>query len=270
VPKSKVPDEVSWPTQPFPVLPPPLAKNTFKPEDIYDLTPEHATFCRDLYEKNHMFTDGPYTPLPLENNALLFPSTLGGGNWNGFSYDPSLHLIFTNVMNIGQWGHMEKRVDPRTGKETYLRNQVPGGLARFWDPSNHIPCTKPPFSELVAVNVDSGQIAWRTPLGIVEELEAKGVHNSGAVGLGGSITTAAGLIFVAASHDSRFRAFESKTGRMLWETKMEASGHAVPITYQGKDGRQYVVIMAANGGGYFGGPNSDTLMAYALPQKQAQ
>jgi glucose dehydrogenase len=265
VPPSKVPGEESWPTQPFPVLPPPLAKNTFKPEDMYDLTPEHSAFCRDFFEKNNMVPGGPYTPLPVEGNALLFPSNLGGGNWNGFSYDPALHYIFTNVMNVGQWGHMEKRVDP-SGKETYMRSTQPGGLPRFWDVSKHLPWTKPPFSELVAVNVDSGRIAWRVPLGIVEELEARGFHNTGAPGLGGSITTAGGLIFIGASHDSRFRAFESKAGKVLWETKMDASAHATPITYQGKSGRQYVAIMAANGGGYFGGPNGDSLMVYALPQ----
>jgi glucose dehydrogenase len=269
VPQTHVPGEQTWPTQPFPLKPPPLAKNTFVPSDIYDLTADHAAFCRELYEKNQMFTEGPYTPMPLEHNALLFPSTLGGGNWSGFSYDPTLSYIFTNVNNIGQWGHMELRKDPKTGVESYVRTSALGGYARFWNPANHIPCTKPPFGELVAVNVNTGEIAWRTPLGSVPELEQQGIHNTGSMNLGGSIATAGGLIFIAASNDHEFRAFESKTGKLLWQQSIDANGHSVPITYLGKDARQYVVVMAAGGGGYFGGVPSDSLIAFALPKAGA-
>ena len=164
VPRSMVPGEASWPTQPFPLKPPPLAKNTFTKEDMYSRHPEHAAFCQDLFTGNRMFTEGPYTPMPLEGNALLFPSTLGGGNWGGFSVDPGLRYLFTNVMNIGQWGHMEKREDPKTAEVTYQRTSALGTYARFWNPANRIPCTNPPFGELVAVNAATGDIAWRTPL----------------------------------------------------------------------------------------------------------
>lgn len=264
VPQSRIPNEATWPTQPFPLAPPPLAKDTFTPADLYNLTPEHAAFCKDLFQKNRMFTEGPYTPLPNEANALLFPSTLGGGNWSGFSWDPSLGYIFTNVNNIGQWGHMERRKDPKSGELTWVRTSAFGTYARFWDPSNRIPCTKPPFGELVAVNVDTGKIAWRTPLGSIPELENQGIHNTGSMSLGGSIATAGGLVFIAATNDRQFRAFESKTGRLLWQTSIDANGHSIPITYLGKDGRQYVAIMAGGGGGYFGGAPGDSLIAFAL------
>ncbi|HWD99733.1 MAG TPA: pyrroloquinoline quinone-dependent dehydrogenase, partial [Bryobacteraceae bacterium] len=274
VPQTNVPGEQTWPTQPFPIKPAPLAKNTFTPSDIYDLTPDHAAFCKELFEKNNMFTEGPYTPMPpggpLGSNALLFPSTLGGGNWSGFSYDPSLGYIFTNVNNIGQWGHMEKRTDPKTGAVTYVRTSALGGYARFWNPANHIPCTKPPFGELVAVNVNTGDIAWKVPLGSVPELEAQGIHNTGSMNLGGGIATAGGLIFIAASNDHQFRAFESKTGKLLWQQSIDANGHTIPITYLGKTGRQYVAIMAAGGGGYFGGVPADTLIAFTLPAPGAR
>ena len=98
-------------TQPFPVKPPPLGKNTFRMEEMYDRSPEQAAFCKELFETNQMKIGAPFTPLPLEGNALFFPSTLGGGNWGGVSIDPSLGLLFVNVMHIGQWGHMEKRGD---------------------------------------------------------------------------------------------------------------------------------------------------------------
>jgi quinoprotein glucose dehydrogenase len=167
-------------------------------------------------------------------------------------------------MNVGQWGHMEKRVNAKTGEVNYFKTAAFGGAyARFWDPAKYIPCTNPPFGEIVAVNAATGDIAWRTPLGIVEELEAKGVHNTGTVNLGGSIATAGGLVFIAATNDSRFRAFDARTGKQLWVEKIDANGHTSPITYQGKDGKQYVAIMAG-GGGFFGAPSSDALVAFAL------
>jgi quinoprotein glucose dehydrogenase len=201
----------------------------------------------------------PYTPLPLEGNALFFPSTLGGGNWGGVSIDPSLGLLFVNVMHVGQWGHMEKK------DSEYVRRSAYGTYARFWNRETRIPCQNPPFGELIAVDLASGDIAWRSPLGRIEALEAIGVHDTGTVNLGGSISTAGGLVFIGATNDARFRAFDSKTGKLRWEVKLEANGHTSPITYMGRDGRQYVVLMASGGGGFLGGPLSNSLVAFALP-----
>lgn len=259
VPQSSVPGEVTSKTQPFPVLPPPLARNTFRLDELYDLSPEHARFCKELFETNQMKIGGPFTPLPLEGNALFFPSTLGGGNWGGVSVDPHLGLLFVNVMNIAQWGHMEQR-----GSE-YVRTSAYGPYARFWNRETRIPCQKPPFGEMIAVDLATGEIAWRSVLGRIEALEALGVHGTGSLNLGGSIATAGGLVFIGATNDSRFRAFESKTGKLLWEVQLEASGHTSPISYLGRDGRQYVALMAAGGGGYLSGGLSNTLVAFALP-----
>jgi quinoprotein glucose dehydrogenase len=259
VPQTEIPGEVTSKTQPFPVKPPPVARNTFRLEEMYDRSPEHARFCKELFETNHMKIGGPYTPLPLEGNALFFPSTLGGGNWGGVSVDPSLGLLFVNVMNVAQWAHMEKR-----GSE-YVRKSAYGTYARFWNRETYIPCQNPPFGELVAVDLATGDIAWRSVLGRIEALEAIGVRDTGSVNLGGSIATAGDLVFIGATNDSRFRAFESKTGKLLWETKLEASGHTSPITYMGRDGRQYVALMAEGGGAFLGGGFSNTLVAFALP-----
>jgi glucose dehydrogenase len=259
VPQTQIPGEVTARTQPFPVKPPPLAKNTFQAEDLYDRSPDHARFCKELFETNQMNPGGPYTPLPQTGNALIFPSTLGGGNWGGVSIDPAQGLLFVNVMNIGQWGHMEKR-----GSE-WVRTSSYGPYARFWDVKTRIPCQNPPFGELVAVDLATGDIAWRSVLGRIEALEAIGVRDTGSLNMGGSIATGGGLVFIGATNDSRFRAFASRTGKLLWETKMEASGHSSPITYLGRDGRQYVAIMAQGGGGYLGGGSSNTLVAFALP-----
>jgi quinoprotein glucose dehydrogenase len=259
VPQTEVPGEVTAKTQPFPVLPPPLAKNTFRPEEMYNRSPEHARFCQELFASNQMKIGPAYTPLPVAGNALFFPSTLGGGDWGGVSVDPALGHLFVNIMNVGQWGHMEKR-----GSE-FVRTSAYGPYARFWNRDTRIPCQNPPFGELIAIDLASGEIAWRSVLGKIEALEAIGVRDTGSVNLGGSIATAGGLIFIGATNDSRFRSFDSKSGKLLWEAKLEASAHSSPITYMGRDGRQYVAVMAAGGGAFLGGGLSDTLAAYALP-----
>ncbi len=259
VPQTIVPGEATSKTQPFPLKPPPLGKNTFRIDEMYDRSPDHARFCTELFEANQMKIGGPYTPLPLQGNALFFPSTLGGGNWGGVSIDPALGLLFVNVMHIGQWGHMEKKGDD------YVRASAYGTYARFWNRDTLIPCQNPPFGEMIAVDLATGDIAWRSVLGRIEALEAIGVRNTGTLNMGGSIATAGGLVFIGATNDSRFRAFDSKTGKLVWETKIEASAHTSPMTYLGRDGRQYVAVMAAGGGGFLGGGSSNTLVAYALP-----
>ncbi len=269
VPQSTVPGEKTSPTQPFPLKPPPLARTTFSLDEMYNRTPEHAAFCRELFERNRMRISPLYTPFGREDNVLMFPSTLGGGGWGGLSHDPGLGYLFTNVNHLGQWGHMEKRTDPKTGEETYIRTSAYGAYARFWNRDSKIPCTNPPFGELVAVDTRRGDIAWRTPLGTIAELEEKGVRNTGAPNLGGSIATAGGLVFIAATNDRRFRAFESRTGRLRWEQPIDANGHTIPITYLGKDGKQYVAIMAGGGGGYFGGTPGDAVVAFALGDASA-
>ncbi len=126
-----------------------------------------------------------------------------------------------------------------------------------------MPCNKPPWGELVAVNVNTGDIAWRVPLGITESLPA-GKQNTGRPGQGGSISTASGLVFVGTSDDCRFRAIDAKTGKELWVVKLNASAESVPSTYLGKDARQYVVVTSA-GGGDAGAPvTSDEITAFRL------
>ena len=267
VPQSTVPGEQTWPTQPFPVKPPPLARNTFDPaKDFYGLTQEHETYCKDLWSANGMYTRGPFTPPGVEGTMVTFPSTVGGGNWNGFSYDPSLGLAFTSVMNIGQVAKMVQGTGRGGGPPTWVRRSPWGGaVGRFWNPDTRIPCSAPPFGELVAVDVSRGEVAWKVPLGFVESLKAKGFANTGTLNIGGSIATASGLVFIGATIDCRFRAFESRTGKQLWETELPACAHTVPMTFLGKDQRQYVVV-AAGGGSYLGAPPGSKILAFALPR----
>jgi glucose dehydrogenase len=269
VPQTDVPGEWTAKTQPFPVKPEALSRMTFDPEtDFYTLTPEHAAWCKNLWEQNQLFFDGPYAPMPLGRDVVTFPSTLGGGGFGGVSYNPDLGLVFVNVSNLGMVGRMEPRTDPKTGEVTYVKNSVTGGpYGRFWNPDNRIPCSAPPFGELVAVNVNTGDVAWRVPLGFVPELEAQGIRNTGSLTLGGSLATASGLVFIGATGDKRFRAFDAKTGSELWVAEIDADAKAAPMTYLGSDGRQYVVIMA--GGGLqlsrSTPASGSNLIAFALP-----
>jgi len=117
--------------------------------------------------------------------------------------------------------------------------------------------------------VNKGEIAWTSTLGINETLSDLGEAGvkSGTRSMGGSIATASGLVFIAATNDRRFRAFDAKTGKELWAAELPASGHSTPMTYMGKDGSQYVVIAASGGTAIgVGLPTSDSLVAFRLPK----
>ncbi len=258
VPRSDVPGEEAWPTQPVPSKPPPLSRSTITRDDLSSVTPESKRYCQELFDQ--LSTSGRYTPYGLKL-TLVFPGTLGGATWSGVSFDSTLRYLFVNTNEVGAVGQMVKQ--PEGSPVAYRRASPAGEYARFWDP-NMWPCQRPPWGLLNAINVDTGEIAWRVPLGVTDALEARGVHNTGAPNIGGSIATAGGLVFIAATNDSRFRAFESATGREVWTVKLEASGHATPITYLGKNGKQYILI-AAGGGGFFGAAPSDVIAAFALP-----
>jgi glucose dehydrogenase len=266
VPQSDVPGEATWPTQPFPLKPPPLSRTTFDPDrDFYTLTPEHAAYCQELWSTHKMYTKGMFTPPGLEGTMVTFPSTLGGGNWSGLSYDPARGLVFSNIMNLGQVARMERRTPGAAGRLEYERTTPwKRPIGRFWNLETRIPCSAPPFGELVAVDVNTASIVWRVPLGVFEDLKTRGFGATGTPNMGGTIATAAGLIFVGGTIDRRFRAFDADTGAALWETTLEASAHATPMTYEGSDGRQYVAI-ASGGGGILRSEPGSRMVAFALP-----
>jgi len=286
VPQTTAPGEKTAPTQPFPVKPPPLARNSMTKAELATITPEHEAYCKALWDKYKLQDSAPYQPWNDKQDIVLFPGAVGGGNWNGVTVNTPLGLMITNVMNAGQWGHLElgaggrgRRGEGRGGAQPAAgrgavthndetappaqtwRKVTPEGR-RFWDPKTMYSCQAPPWGELIAVSTKTGDIAWRAPLGSFDALDAKGIK-TGTPGLGGAITTAGNLVFIGATVDSKFRAFDARNGRELWSDKVEAPAHAIPSTYMGRDGRQYVVI-AAGGGGFLQSPTSDTVVAYAL------
>jgi hypothetical protein len=119
--------------------------------------------------------------------------------------------------------------------------------ARFVD-ENGLPCQQPPWGLLSAVNTHTGHIAWKVRLGDYPALAQAGVPATGTPNLGGSMVTASALIFIGATMDGDFRAFDARTGRLLWEAGLDGYGEATPMTYVGQNGKQYVVIAAGDAG----------------------
>ncbi len=259
VPASDVPGEESWPTQPFPLKPPPLTRISMTRDEVSNISPEAHAYCLEQFEK--FKTLGPFTPFSIKEPRLTFPSSMGGADWAGVSYDPKLGYIFANASNLGQTGKM---APSPAGSPMAFRNQ--GAYARFVDQQGY-PCNQPPWGELSAVDTHTGDVVWRIPLGSYDEMEAKGLKNLGAINLGGSIATGGGVLFIAATADAKFRAFESRTGKELWLTKLDSVGNATPITYRGRNGKQYVVIVAGGPGHLRESPipPSDIVIAFALP-----
>ena len=257
VPESNVPGEAAWATQPFPLKPPPLVRQRFSQADISEVTKESHQYCEELARslKNH----GMYTPYGTEL-TLVMPGTLGGGNWSGASFDRASGSLFVNANELGAVGAMQPQADD--APERYRRGSKDGEYARFWD-EKQWPCQKPPWGTLNAVDVTKGEIVWKVPLGSMDELK----ETTGTPNLGGSIVTAGGLVFIGATTDSRFRAFDAKAGEQLWVTDVEASAYATPMTYIGKKTSKQFVVIAVGGGGYFRGKVSDTLAAFTLPDK---
>jgi quinoprotein glucose dehydrogenase len=270
VPKGDVPGEWYSPTQPFPVKPPPVTRLGITRDEIAKVTPEQQKFCEELFDaEGGAHNNGPFTPVGMQP-TIVFPGGDGGGNWGSGSVDTKLGYFFVNTKADGAIARMVKPGDanPPATKDglgedvsanAYIRAGVHvAGSARaigsFSNPNTGWPCEQPPWGELAAINYNTGEIAWRIPFGRVDALEAKGVMNTGAFNKGGSVATAGGVLFIGATYDQRFHAYESKTGKLLWEVKLAANAEANPITYGGANGKQYVVVDAGG-----------SILAYALP-----
>lgn len=259
VPKSDVPGEETWPTQPHPVKPPPFARQSFTPEELTDVTPESRAFCEELI-RDAVF--GPlFTPVGLKR-TVLFPGTNGGANWGGASFDPETRTLYVNSMDVGMVGQMVKS---RPGSLLPYRYQgVPTPNSRFWD-KQRLPCQKPPWGHLTAIDLDTGEFRWRVTLGVVDRLLEKGIPPTGTSNLGGSIVTAGGLVFIGATDDSRFRAFDKDTGQEIWTFRLPGSAHATPMTYLGKRTKKQFLAIAAGAGNKYNDKFTDELVVFSLP-----
>jgi quinoprotein glucose dehydrogenase len=343
VPPSKIPGEEAWPTQPFPLKPPPLVRLSLHEADLTQVTPESHASALEQFRKYE--TGFIYTPPSLQG-TITTPSHQGGVEWGGASFDPYSNVLYVNAneapsINTLKMFHdidradaspvevgamlyrkncttchgLERQGNPpvypalmnlqksddslrtilRRGKgimpafpqfshreinalvsflktdENVKEGQTVNSRVRysveipfFVDPYG-APAISPPWGTLNAVDLQKGTILWKVPLGEYPQLVARGIRNTGAKNFGGPVATAGGVIFIAATPDEKIRAFETHSGKILWEHKLPAGGYATPSVYE-IDGRQYVVI-TAGGGGKNGTPYGDSVIAFALPDE---
>ena len=253
--ESDLPGEAPWPTQPMPVTPPPLARQSFSLSDINNLTPQVKGRCEQLVKDWKIVESRMFQPPRADAAVAHLPGGQGGVNWGGGAFDPIQGYYIVNITNLASPAQLGER-EPGSWGLAY-------GYRYFWDSATRMPCQKPPWGEIVAVNVDTGAIAWHKTLGVTDSLP-EASRNTGRPNAGGPITTASGLIFVGATDDSRLRAFDSSNGELLWERQLPTSVYATPITYQGRSGRQFVTVVAT-GGMTHSAVLDDEVIAFALP-----
>jgi quinoprotein glucose dehydrogenase len=269
VPQSTLYGEKSSPTQPFPTATPPLVPQALSAKDVWAISDGDRKWCAD--QINAMSGTAMFSP-PSEAGTLAIPGNVGGINWSGFAWDAGAGRLIVSVTNLPAKVRMipaAKFVKGDHGDlraETTLQMGTPYAMSRdFLRAPSGLPCIKPPFGELMAVDLGTGKIVWRTPLGSLDEI-APGVGNiaKGSIVLGGPIVTAGGLIFQGGTMDKTLRAFSAADGKLLWSGALPASAHATPMTYE-VGGKQYVVIAAGGSAKVSEEKQGDSVVAYALP-----
>jgi len=284
VPAGDVPTEYYHPTQPIPVKTPPLSRVAMSKSDIVtadDTTPEHAAACEKMWNDAGGYINlGPFTPFNYKEHdapprsTIQFPGGIGGVNWGGPAADPKTGWVYVNAIDTSLVGWVEK-VPEGAAPYSFDATQAPAydrasvnGKGPFFSfgapldgkfdengrPTGPVaPCYKPPWARLTAVDANTGEIKWAVPLGIYETLP-ENKQLLGNAGSAGPTVTAGGLVFVGATNDKRFRAFDSASGKQLWEANLGNNANANPMSYRGKSGKQYVAIFAGG-----------SVMAFALP-----
>ena len=270
VPQGAIGSEKLSPTQPFSSLPPLVSHRAITADDAWGLLYFDKRGCRK--EIAALRSEGIYTP-PTIGGTLMNPGYAGGSNWGGLAWNPASQTIIATVLELPMWVRLTPREDAQRQMDAgtydwegytemdgtpYVLNR--GTLLSALD----VPCTKPPWGKLVALNLGEGEIEWERPIGTIQDIAPAPVPNVelGVPLIGGAVVTASGLIFVAATFDDYLRAFDAATGEELWKGRLPAGGQATPMIYA-IDDRQYVAI-AAGGHGGAGTTRGDYVVAFAL------
>jgi quinoprotein glucose dehydrogenase len=266
VPQSDIPGEKASPTQPFPLLPPPLAPQRFSIEDAWGPTPADREACKEAIGK--LRNEGIFTP-PSVQGTLAVPGNLGGMNWSGYAFDPIRNLLVVNTNNFIARVRLIPRDKVSSNNEDgdygAQRGTPYGMLRRFLQSPSDLPCGAPPWGTLTAIDMVEGTIRWRIPFGSMKDFG--GAHGSvppGSISLGGPITTEGALVFIAGTTDAHIRAFNVETGEELWSAALPAAGNATPMTYA-INGKQYLVIAAGGHKVISEESLGDAVVAFALP-----
>jgi quinoprotein glucose dehydrogenase len=273
VPASNVPGETAYKTQPFPVLPAPLGIQRITSSDAWGITEQDKKEAEEriLQYRN----EGIFTP-PSYNGSLMTPGNVGGIHWGGMSFDAGQGLLITNINRLPAIIRMIPR------KEIDSLNKIQPGMLRIETgrqsgtpyimkrdylfkitEDGFFMQSTPPWGTLLAIDINTGLKKWEVPLGfMMDPRKYPGAEKWGSINLGGAITTAGNITFVAATMDNFLRAFNTQTGELLWQFQLPASAQATPMSYQ-LNGKQYIVI-AAGGHGKVKTKQGDYVMAFAL------
>jgi len=253
-----------------------LAPTTLSGDDAWGLSPWDQGQCRKLIERYR--NDGIFTPSSL-NGAIQYPGAIGGTNWGSAAFEPQRGWVILNMTRLPSVTGLIPREKLEAGKRDVPHGAAisqmqgtPYGLFRIsalLSPLG-LPCTKPPWGTLLAVDSATGDVKWEVPLGTVQDLAPVPLPIEwGTPNLGGPIVTQGGLVFIGAAMDNYLRAFDLETGKELWKGRLPAGGQATPMTYRLREnGRQFVVI-AAGGHGRLGTDIGDSVVAFALPERGA-
>lgn len=272
VPQGNVPGERYSPTQPFSVEMPSIGNQTLKESDMWGATPFDQLLCRISFKG--MRHEGVYTPPGLDP-ALQFPGSLGGMNWGSVSVDPTSNYMFVNDMRLGLANYMIPRADIPKGASGIEMGVVPqdgtpyGAMRQRFLSAAGIPCQKPPFGTMSAIDLKTRKLMWQVPVGTVQDTGPLGIRMHlpipiGMPTLGASLSTQSGLLFFAGTQDFYLRAFDSGNGNEIWKARLPVGSQSGPMTYVSpKTGKQYILISA--GGARQSPDRGDYVIAYALP-----
>jgi quinoprotein glucose dehydrogenase len=248
-PSSEVPGEITAPTQPWPSRPAPFARQRLTEDLLTARTPAARAWALEQFRT--FKSDGQFVPLTTAHATVMLPGFDGGAEWGGQAFDPETGLYYVNSNDLAWTGQLVP--------ETY---RLAGGYRKFLDPDGY-PAVAPPWGTLTAINLATGDHVWRVPLGEYPDLVALGFKDTGSENYGGPVVTAGGLLFIAATnHDRKIRAFDKRTGALLWQATLPSSGNATPATYD-VGGRQFLVVAAGGGYSKHGGPGG-VYVAFAL------
>lgn len=283
VPASSIAGERWSKTQPFSTGMPDFAGPALTEADMWGITPFDQLYCRIKFRQARY--QGIYTPMRL-GNSIRTPGELGGIDWGSVSVDEGRGLLIVNSNRMADYDELITRAQADsehlfargTARAAGATRPVTPGAAMEGTPYGvhwkvfltdlGIPCQKPPYGFLTAVDLKSRKILWQHTLGNAANSGPFGLALHlplplGAPNIGGSVVTRGGVIFIAATQDQYFRALDEANGKVLWDVQLPAGGHATPMTYMGRDGRQYVLI-AAGGNPSFGTKPGDDIIAYRL------
>ncbi|KTK39597.1 glucose dehydrogenase [Enterobacter hormaechei subsp. xiangfangensis] len=263
--------EVLSPTQPFPTKPAPLLDQSKKPEiwKLADIV--GGGQCSRLWD--NLTYEGMYTPPTTKGEGTLtYPDSAGGVQWGGVAFDPQKQIAIVNTSHIVQYVKLYSRedydnADKESGNESGFAPQegAPYGM-RLLVASNWLgmPCWQPPFGEIVALDMHTGDVKWRRPVGASQQYGFFMPESWGSPTIGGPAVTAGGVIFIGASMDAKVRAYSVESGEELWSDQAEAPAVANPSVYEYK-GRQYVAFVAG-GNTILKDQVGDQVVVYALPE----